>query len=270
MTENTKGDEFMEMIAFSLGDLNAYFYGMIISLSIIIGLMITYWQLRLRREDFFPVIDILILSILLGLICARGVYVCRNWNLYQNDWWGILELTKGGFSIYGAFIGFLIVLYFYCKRKNLSILHWLDILVPAIIFGVAMDQLGHFIFQSVIGSPDSGKISGYIEYAFRPSGFEHYEYFRPVALYQAFWQFIIFALLLIGSYWQVKKKVFNDGIIFMLGISGAALGRFALGFLYLSTKPGLHLEQIFSLIVFLFCSAYLAIYLISRKAAKLS
>lgn len=255
----------MEIVALSIGNLNIYCYGLVISISILLGLLISYWQVKLRKEKFSPVIDVLILSIFWGIIGARSVYVFRNWNLYQEHWLDIFHLTKGGFSIYGAFLGFLIVLYYYCKKKKMSMLYWLDILIPGVIFGIAMDQLGHFAYQSVIGVPDTGKIAGYIEYAFRPSGFEQYEYFRPVALYQAVWQFIVFSGVCIFNYWQSKKKRFYIGISFMLGISGAALGRFILGFLYLSAHPGLHIEQIFSIFIFVICIGYILNYSIKKK-----
>lgn len=255
----------MEIVALSIGDLNIYCYGLIISISIIMGLFITYWQVKLRNEDFSPVIDVLILSIILGIISARLVYVLRNWGLYEGQWIDIFQFTKGGFSIYGAFLGFLVVLYYYCKSKKISMLYWLDILIPGVIFGIAMDQFGHFVYQSVIGMPDTGKIAGYIEYAFRPSGFEQYEYFRPVALYQAVWQVVVFSGVCIFNSWQSKKKQFYTGVCFMLGISGAAMGRFVLGFLYISAHPGLHIEQIFSLFILVICIGFILKYRIDKK-----
>ena len=93
---------------------------------------------------------------------------------------------------------------------------------------------GHYI----ISVSYTHLIAGYIEYAFRPSGFEQYEYFRPVALYQAVWQVVVFSGVCIFNSWQSKKKQFYTGVCFMLGISGAAMGRFVLGFLYISAHPG--------------------------------
>lgn len=247
----------MDIIAFSIGTLNFYWYGIITSIAILVGMLLTGVGLYFRREKFAVMIDLLLFAIPVGIIASRIFYVFLHWKLYSGNMTEIMAFNYGGFSIYGAFVGFLFVVYFYTKLKKLSFWYWLDILVPAIVFGVAIDQLGHFIFQTIVGIPDNGKTVEYIEYAFRPAGFEQYEYFKPVALYQAIWQFIVFLVVTALSFMQVKNHSILFGNVFLVGMSMVCLGRFLFGFFYLTTQHGmqLHTGQFISLVVLISCLA---------------
>ncbi|WP_110953230.1 prolipoprotein diacylglyceryl transferase [Anaerosinus massiliensis] len=246
----------MGIIAFSIGNLNFYWYGFMLSMAILAGMAITRLVLFFRHERFEPVLDLLLWGLPVGLIFSRIFYVVLHWHLYAGKFVEVFSLTRGGFSIYGAFLGFLCVLYFYTKIVNVSLWSWLDRLVPAFVLGLAIVQLGNFVLQTVVGMPDDGKIVEYIEYAFRPAGFEQYEYFTPVALYQSIWQFVTFLIISILTWIQIKNHSILAGNIFLIGMSLVCLGRFLFGFFYLSIQTGmqLHLGQVFSLGGFIFCS----------------
>ncbi len=245
----------MDIIAFSIGSLNFYWYGIITSIAILVGMLVTRVGLHFRHENFGVMIDLLLLGIPVAIIASRLFYVCLHWQLYSGKVNEIIALNRGGFSIYGAFVGVLFLLYCYTKFKGISFWYWLDILVPAIILGIAIDQLGHFSFQTIIGMPDNGKTVEYIEYAFRPAGFEQYEYFKPVALYQAIWQFVVFILVTVLSFLQIKHRNILFGNIFLIGMSMSCLGRFLFGFFYLTTQRGmqLHAGQFISLMGLILC-----------------
>jgi len=245
----------MDIIAFSVGNLNFYWYGIITSIAILVGILVTRIGLHFRHEKFAVIIDLLLLGIPVSVIVSRVFYVCLHWQLYNGKIGEIIALNRGGFSIYGAFIGFLLVVYFYTRVKGISFWYWLDILVPAILLGLTIDQLGHFCFQTIVGMPDNGKTVEYIEYAFRPAGFEQYEYFKPIALYQAMWQFSVFIFVSVRSYFQIKYRNILFGDIFLIGMSMACLGRFLFGFFYLTTERGmqLHTGQFISLMGLILC-----------------
>ncbi|MBP2633616.1 MAG: Prolipoprotein diacylglyceryltransferase [Firmicutes bacterium] len=245
----------MDIIAFSMGNLNFYWYGIVTSIAILAGILVTRIGLHFRHEKFSVILDLLLFGIPVAIIVSRLFYVCLHWQLYSEKIGEIIALDRGGFSIYGAFVGFLLVVYCYTKFKKISFWYWLDILVPAIILGIIIDQLGHFCFQTIVGMPDNGKTVEYIEYAFRPAGFEQYEYFKPVALYQAIWQFSVFVLVTLLSFFQIKNRTILFGDIFLIGMSITCLGRFLFGFFYLTTQRGmqLHAGQFISLLGLILC-----------------
>lgn len=240
----------MDIVACSIGGFNVYGYGVVTALALIVGMLVTKVVTSWYNEQFSIAIDMFVISIPVSLIFARFFYVILHWNLYSANFSEIVYLNHGGISIYGAFVGFLLTVYLYTKNYYESFWHWVDIFMPAIALGLAIDQLGHFFFQFAVGIPAEGKMVEYIEYAFRPTGFQNYEYFKPVALYQAGWQFIIFFATIVLTMLHLKKNKVLSGSVFLVSILLLCLGRFAFGFFYLKADPGfhLHLGQILGLI----------------------
>jgi len=251
----------MGIVAFSIGDVNVYWYGIIITIAILTGMMITWINLYLRGQEFSKVVDILLFGIPVAILFGRLGQIILHWDMYQNNWREIVQCAHGGISIYGAFFGFMLVIFFYTSSKRLSFWLWLDILAPAIVFALMLDQLGHFVLQVTVGTPlplnipNDHSLVQYIEYDFRPSGFEGYEYFRPVALYQAIAQFLVFLVATILSFWQIRQNNIKQGTIFLSSIFFVALIRFFCGFLYLGapTNAMLHFGQIICLLGSVLC-----------------
>ncbi|SEJ63565.1 phosphatidylglycerol:prolipoprotein diacylglycerol transferase [Propionispira arboris] len=251
----------MGIVAFSIGDVNVYWYGIIITIAILIGMIITWINVYLRGQEFSRVVDILLFGIPVGFLFGRLGQVILHWDNYQNNWSEILQCAHGGISIYGAFLGFILVVFLYTSAKRLSFWFWLDILVPAIVFALMLDQLGHFVLQVTVGTPlplnipNDHSLVQYIEYDFRPSGFEGYEYFRPVALYQAIAQFVVFVASIILSFLQIRRNNIKQGTIFLISIFFVALIRFFCGFLYLGAPANdtLHFGQITCLLGSMLC-----------------
>lgn len=254
----------MDIIAFSIGGIDVYWYGLVTSLAILAGLLITGLHLYIRRGALVHALDILIYGIPMGLFCARLTYVALHWELYRSQPAEIFAVSHGGLSIYGAGIGFTLTVLVYAYQKGLNFWHWLDVFAPAILLGVAIDQLGHFALQATVGMPVAGDLSAnhriveYVEYAFRPTGFEGYEYFKPVALYLAIWQFVGFFAVMALSCLQIRRGASAPGSLFLFGMMYAALGRFSFGFLYLSTTPYLHIEQLICLAILLVSAGFMA------------
>lgn len=280
MHEVMKGafDRRMDIAAFSLGGFNIYWYGLTVSLAIVAGVAVTACNLWLQRENFERVVDLLLWGIPVGFLFARGFYVLFHWPLFAGNLTEVFMLQHGGFSVYGALIGFILVIFFYTYLRNLCFWRWLDLLVPAILLGLAIDQLGHFFFQANVGLPMAreaayqSRIVEYVEYAFRPLGFEGYEYFWPVALYQSLWQLTVFFLAVLFSFLRIAGRRFRDGNLFLGCMVLVCLGRFGFGFLYLTTEPGsgLHFGQVVSLVALCVCGAFLVRrnFKVARKAAK--
>lgn len=255
----------MGIVAFSVVDVNIYWYGLVWAAAVLGGMFITGLNVRLRQESFSPVLDILLLGMPLGLILARTGYVMLHWELYQNEWSSIFKLWQGGFFIYGAVAGFVLAAVLYSHLSDRPLWHWLDILLPAIIAGLMIVQVGNFAAQSTVGVPLPNNLPNdhtlveYIEYGYRPSGFENYEYFKPVALYQAAVLAAILCGMIFLSWRQIKGRTIPSGAVFLLGMILLASTRFFCGFMYLSADKtgGLHLGQIICLLVVVLCGAML-------------
>ncbi len=256
----------MGFIAFCLGGIPVYFYGLLLMLSVLAGLVVTCIHVRLYEKPFAPVLDMIVWALPVGLVFSRIGYVLGHWSFYAEIPGEIFCVWNGGLSLYGAGLGFLCTVWLYCRWNHLSLWLWLDILIPAIALGLVLQQLGIFCMQMTVGMPlpadlpNDNSLAEYIEYGFRPSGFEHYEYFRPVALYQAGGQFLIFLVVWALSRWQIYSSFFwREGCVFLSGVFLLSILRFVCGFFYLSALPGpmLHTGQVLSLLVALLCGGLL-------------
>ncbi len=231
----------MSFTAFSLGFIDVYWYGISVSLAIVCALIIAVLAARFDGESCLPIVDMTLWGIPSALVGARLVYVLMFWHDFAAASGRIFAVWEGGLSVYGAAAGFLISAVIYLKRHGLPVWHWLDILSPGMALILMLLQLTNFIMQFSVGlplpvdMPNDHSLAEYIEFHYRPSGFEDYLYFKPVALYQAAAQcavFIIVSLLfLLRKHWQ---KLYADGTLFLLMMLALSAVRFVFGFMYLS------------------------------------
>lgn len=263
----------MDFIAYSYGNINFYWYGLIITVAILCGLIISKLFFLLYKENFDPFWDLLLWSIPCSLIGARLGFVFTHMELYVNNYWHILYIWQGGVSIYGALIGFFLATIFYLQRRALNIWQWLDLMIPAILLGLSFVQIANFMMQVAVGTPlavdlpNDHSLAEYVQYKYRPTGFESYQYFQPVSFYQAtayFFVFLLSSILLV-----VKKKIssIQSGSIFLWSIAIISIIRFIMGFVYFSLNKDIFLTTVQWITIFVFI-AVVVIYLVKRQKLK--
>ena len=91
-------------VAFSIFGFDVRWYGVLIGLAILIACTIVY--LRAPRFGFNQekLLDVLIISIPVGVIGARAYYVAFNWERYAGDFGKIIDIRGGGLAIHGGLI----------------------------------------------------------------------------------------------------------------------------------------------------------------------
>ena len=249
----------MSMTIGSFGSIPVYLFGSIASVGILLGLLMTRWMTRLYNESFPFAVDVVIWGIPLGLIFGRIGHVFRFWEFFADSPEKILYFWEGGFSPYGAGFGFVMALLICCSKEGESFWHWMDIFAPAVSLMVVIYAFSGFFLQMTVGMPlpldipNDSALAEYVEYSYRPSGFEGYEYFKPVALYQTGLMSVIFLITVILSALQASRNIMRDGRPALIAVFLMALVRFGCGFFYLSTKSGLHMGQMAAIGVMVLC-----------------
>lgn len=237
-----KEGDFMEFVAFYLGDINIYWYGLIIVFALLIGLGISKIMFKLYGEKFSPMWDLLIFIIPVSLICARIFYVIIHLDAYMSNIGQIFCIWQGGLSIYGALLGFLATSIVFLRKYGYNLWLWFDLMMPSILFGLIILQLANFMMQFSLGTPlgldipNDHSLAEYVEYRYRPTGFEAYQYFQPVALYQAFAYSIVFMISVLCLLINRKYKFLAEGTIFLFSVILMAIIRFGIGFMYFSVN----------------------------------
>ena len=279
------GDTFL-----NLGFLTIRWYGLLISISVVIGLFISKKLAKSRNINPQYISDILPSLIISSIIGARAYYVIFEWRQYSgNNFFtsfnlfnnviqipSFIAIWQGGIAIHGGLIGgFLCILYF-CKSKNIHLKTFIDILIPSIILGQSIGRWGNFFNNEAFGIPTDLPWKLFIPIQNRPIEFINYQFFHPTFIYESLWNFLIFILLITIFYQQNNKNSVRPGFISCLYLIGYSFGRFwieglridplCIGGIPPFCDGGLRMAQFIS--IFLFSSGLIGIFFLRLKSYK--
>lgn len=256
----------MDKVAFSLGILSFHWYGLIMALAVLLGLAVSLWQARMYKERLEPVFDLIIYGVPVAIILSRVYYVLVNYELFLDNPIESFYIWHGGLAIHGALLGMLLVLYTYTRIYKMPFWKWADILAPGMILGQAVGQWGNFINQEAFGYPTNVSWAIYIDYAYRPLGYEQYDFFHPAFLYSSGWDIIVFLILLGLNFYQFRYKSLRSGNIFLLYMLLYSIGKFFIEGIRLDSEmyAGFRIAQLFSAVI-IGLSILLFIYLNKSK-----
>jgi len=212
----------IDPIAISIGPLNIHWYGIIISLALLLGFSLAIYRSNKTSipTEFF--LDFFIIGIPISVIFARLYFVIFNLNYYLQNPLAIIAVWHGGLAIHGAVIGGILVLIILTKRRKLSFLKVVDILAPALILGQAIGRWGNFINQEAYGGIVSESFINNFPEFIKNQMFIEGNYHHPTFLYESIWNIIIFIILI----FLTKKKFTKDGDVFYSYLIGYSIGRF--------------------------------------------
>jgi phosphatidylglycerol:prolipoprotein diacylglycerol transferase len=140
-------------LVFQLGPFALRWYGLLIALAVLIGLMVSMRLARLRGIDPGLVADLLPLLVLGAVIGARSYYVALQWPEYQGHWGEMLAIWHGGIAIHGALIVGSLTTIAFCRWRRQPFWPLLDILLPAVALGQAIGRWGNFFNSEAFGAP---------------------------------------------------------------------------------------------------------------------
>lgn len=143
----------LDPIAFTLGPLTVHWYGIILGLGALAGLMLAIQEGKRFgiTPDFF--LDLLLYGVPSAIIVARIYYVAFKWDYYRDHPGEIIQIWNGGIAIYGALIGALICGFIYAKAKGYPFIRIVDICAPSLLVGQMIGRWGNFMNQEAYGGP---------------------------------------------------------------------------------------------------------------------
>lgn len=200
-------------IAFSIGHFSIYYYGVIMAISLTIGVFVASLITKKFYPDFNPdmIYDIAPYIIIGAIIGARLYYCLLSFPYYYQNPSEIIKLWHGGISIHGAILGGLIFGIIYAKIHKLPILKLCDIFSYGLVIGQAIGRWGNFFNSEAFGRPTMSFLKLYIPIYKRPVEFMQYEYFHPTFLYESILDVCVFLILFFVIRKIAKGK---DGIVF--------------------------------------------------------
>lgn len=265
------------MPGINLGPLTIQYYGIILMLGALAGAWLASREAKRRGLDPEMVWDGLVYVLIGGIIGARLWHILLpsatfveqgvTTAFYLTHPLDAINIKQGGLGIPGAIIGGALALYRFCVKNKASFLVWADIAAPGVALGQAIGRWGNFVNQELYGAPTTLPWAIPIEPRFRLPGFENYETFHPLFLYESLWSLGLMAFLLWISRRNAQRM--RDGDLFLIYLIGYPLARFFLEFLRLDTAQvgGLNANQALMAVVALAAAALLLVRRRSFSAA---
>ena len=131
---------------------NIYFYGVIIGLGFILGML--YCARRSREFGLKPddVYDLMIWLIPFSIIGARLYYVLFELENYLQHPAEIFAIREGGLAIYGGIIAGIIVIWAVSRKKKVPVPAFLDLVVFGLLIGQIIGRWGNFMNREAFGA----------------------------------------------------------------------------------------------------------------------
>jgi phosphatidylglycerol:prolipoprotein diacylglycerol transferase len=250
-------------IAIDLGPLQVHWYGIIIGVGILLGLLLAMRESERRGLEKETFLDLILYAVPIAILSARIYYVIFQWDYYSQYPGDIIKIWNGGIAIHGALIGSVITAVVFAKKRGLSFWKLADIAAPSILLGQAIGRWGNFMNQEAHG----GEVSrSFLEGLYLPDWvinqmYINGTYYHPTFLYESLWNFTGVMVLLF-----LRKVNLRRGELFLSYVIWYSIGRFFVEGLRtdsLMLTDTLRIAQVISIVLIL-----LAIGLIVFRRAK--
>lgn len=201
----------MNPIAFEIFGMSVRWYGIIMAVGIMCGLVYALGESKRVGLDENIILDLVIFAIPAGIIGARIYYVIFKWEYYSSEPLQIFNIRGGGLAIHGTLIAAVITGIIYTRFKKVNFWTLADVAAPGLILGQAIGRWGNFVNQEAHGSPTD------LPWGIMIDGIK----VHPTFLYESLWNFFIFLFFL-----GFRKKNKTKGNVFLLYLILYSTGRF--------------------------------------------
>jgi phosphatidylglycerol---prolipoprotein diacylglyceryl transferase len=188
-----------------LGTIQIRYYGLFYAF----GFLIAYFMipriaqhkgLKITKDDAADFIFYAIFGVVLG--ARLGYALFYNFAYYSQNLAEIFAVWKGGLSFHGGFLGALVACVYFCRKKKIKFLDFLDVIVVPVALALALGRVGNFMNGELYGRVTD--VSWCLDYSASqyiadiPDGCRH-----PSQLYSSAKDLALFGILLFMS----RKKL---------------------------------------------------------------
>lgn len=193
-------------IAFTLGGFEIRWYGILIAAGALLATIISYYRApkhQIQQED---VLDLVIITLPVGIIGARIYYVLFSWNsLYRYQPLEAFNIRGGGLAIHGGLIFGILTAYLVCRHKKIAFLNMADLILPTVALAQGIGRWGNFFNNEAYGRATD------LPWGILVNG----QKVHPTFLYESIWCVFIFLLLI---HLDNTRRKFQGQIACLYGI----------------------------------------------------
>ena len=209
----------LDSVAFRIGDFSIAFYGLIITLGIILAAAYVIWRAKHQNISSDTILDIALLVVPCGVVGARLYYVLTSLDRFHS-FGEIFDIRSGGLAIYGGIIGGAIAVIIMARVKKINFFLLADMITPAVLIGQILGRWGNFFNAEAYGSAT--------DLPWRMGLYKGGEwiYVHPTFLYESLWNLLGF--ILINFFYGFKAEKTHkkyDGQIFLMVFAWYGFGR---------------------------------------------
>ena len=224
---------------------NIYFYGVIIALGFLLGILYCAKNAPKFGLTEDNVYDVILWLIPISIIGARLYFVLFRLEDYIAHPLDIFAIREGGLAIYGGVIAGVLTAVIVARRKKFSFAAMLDLLIFGLLIGQIIGRWGNFMNREAFGaetdifckmgltSPDGTTV-----------------YVHPAFLYESLWNFCTF--LFLRWFVNTEKRKYDGQIVLMYfllyGIGRAWIEGLRTDSLYIGST-GIRVSQLLSVLL---------------------
>lgn len=205
----------------TIGPVTIHGYGLMIGLGVMAALLLGDYRAKKFGLNGDHIYGMTFSAVILGFVAARILFIITEWeNFLQNP---MQYFSGAGFVVYGGIIGGALTIYGFCKIKKISMLSYLDLMIPSVALAQGFGRVGCFLAGCCYGKEtDSALGVVFTNSDFAPNGVK----VLPTQLFMAGGDILLMAVLL----WYAAKRPMR-GQTSALYLILYSIGRFVIEFL---------------------------------------
>lgn len=205
-------------VAFNLGPIAVHWYGIMYALALISAIYVAKWFIK---RDNLPITNELFDSYVwwaeIGVILGARIgyvlfydthtmyYLTHPWQIF-NPYIDGVYAGISGMSYHGAFFGFILASYLFCRKNKVSFWFITDIAVIGVSAAYVFGRIGNFFNQELVGRATDVPWGIYVGQVLR----------HPSQIYEAILEGLVVFVILV---YLRRRKTFNGQLALMYGIS---------------------------------------------------
>lgn len=211
----------MHPIAFSIGSLEIYWYGILMALTFLSGYFIVHHFAKIHGFQSKIIDDLFFLGAIFGLVGSRLGAVIPYWRYFLAN---PLEIfSRGGMASHGAIIAIMLVGYFFVRKYNLNYWQLADLTAPILPVGHIFIRTGNFLSGELYGPPTNLPWAVTFPDSLVPV--------HPSQLYE-----VIASIIILPFAWKWAKEPRYPGYAFLRTLFTHSVVRFFLDFIRQHSK----------------------------------
>jgi phosphatidylglycerol---prolipoprotein diacylglyceryl transferase len=237
-----------------IGPFTVYSYGLMLGISFIVASYLLTKEVERKKLNPNLATEVTLMAIIFGIIGSKLFHLFENWTAFLNDPVG-MAFSPGGLTFYGGLIVAIIAIWIYARKKKIPFLVIADSTAPSLAIAYGIGRIGcHLAGDGDYGIPtDLPWGTDYSGGTVKPSemfrGSEIAQAFpngivpdttplHPTPIYEFLAMLLIFAVL-----WNLRKKNWADGKLFMFYLIFAGVERLLVETIRLNPRYFLNLSE---------------------------